>query len=839
MKTIKILLSVFLIFACAAVTIACSNGNSPVEPPTDDTSGISNDLPISFGSEVENNRSVLAVYDAVIDPVAKTFSISPSERIAGFHYPLTQVSPNVLQIVGYGFTPNFWADIKLTHPYAGSGIDAFDPRVIAILPANPGVSFIYPTLNAIGNNKVVIDPDGYTKLFDNLGGSIPGNTNPFKAYFTDQPNRIWSSTGVTSENRHWDMNLSGFAGPLNFKLVVDVSTNYPNPPAPVTDNAKEPVKIDVYYEEGNLYSNGGSANLHVSIMDWQGESGISDVKVESPLLFNGTIDLLYWNDSLDPNEYLYWGIITNEKSAPAGEYKYLIAAKDSATGIYLYREFPITVHQYYDEGNLIWAKRAGGAGGFDGADIARDVTTLSFDSVAATGYFWGTTSIFGEGEPNETRLTSFGLSDVFVAQYNPDGTVKWAKNAGGPDADYAFGITALSDDSTVVVGHFKDGAVFGLGDANQTQLIATGGYNDNDIFIARYNSNGSLAWAKSAGGTEIDDNAYAVTTLSDDSIVVTGTFELSATFGQGEPNQTVLLSDGFDDIFIARYNPDGTLIWAKSAGGTDYDWGYAITTLAESNSSTVITGSFRDTCTFGRGEVNETVLVSSTGGIEDIFVARYNPDGTLAWAKSAGGSHIDRGYGITAYYDLTVVVGHFCGEATFGLNEINQTLLTAAGGEYDADIFIAQYDPYGSLNWVRKAGSMEFDTGQDISILYYGSSFSSTFVTGGFRGSATFGAGEPNETVLTSAGDRDIFVAEYNAIGNLLWAKRAGSSRDVAMGDYGYGITTLANDSAVVVGDFMDVATFGEGEPNETTLTTAGGMNDYDMFIARYASDVY
>ena len=101
-------------------------------------------------------------------------------------------------------------------------------------------------------------------------------------------------------------------------------------------------------------------------------------------------------------------------------------------------------------------------------------------------------------------------------------------------------------------------------------------------------------------------------------------------------------------------------------------------------------------------------------------------------------------------------------------------------------------------------------------------------VTGYFYGSATFGPSEPNQTVLTSAGGEDIFIARYNPDGTLAWAKRSGG----VSSDYGWGITTLSDNSTVVTGVFYDSATFGPGEPNETILTSAGGL---DIFIARFA----
>ena len=343
MRFAKTSIKFMVMLAAVILMTSCSSsskvGELPVSPNLSET-----ELPTSFGIEDISNRSILGVYDAVIDPVAKTFTIAPSNRNADYHFPLTQLYPNVLKIVGYGWTPNFWADIKVTHPFPGSGIDGFDPRVIAILPANPGVSFNYPVFSCIGNNSVVLEPDGYSKLFDNLGGAIPGNTNPFKAYFKDQPYRVWSSTGMTSEIQRWQMKLSGFGGPIQFKLVVDVSTNYPNPPVPIIDNAPEPVGIDAVIGSG-LTPSGGSADIYAILLDWQGTSGIGIVSIESPDLFNGIVNLNYVAPGPEPDQYVFSGTISNDKLAPEGDYKLLIAASDTNTGIMSYNEFEVFVEE--------------------------------------------------------------------------------------------------------------------------------------------------------------------------------------------------------------------------------------------------------------------------------------------------------------------------------------------------------------------------------------------------------------------------------------------------------------------------------------------------------------
>jgi uncharacterized delta-60 repeat protein len=436
-----------------------------------------------------------------------------------------------------------------------------------------------------------------------------------------------------------------------------------------------------------------------------------------------------------------------------------------------------------------------------------------------TGWFENSAT-FGQGEPNETVLTSTGGYDTFIARYNPDGTLDWVKHTGGTFDDGGIGITALSDNSTVVTGWFENSVTFGQGELNQTVLTSVG---LNNIFIARYNPDGTLAWAKRAGGDSDYEFAFEVgngiTTLSDNSTVATGYFSGSATFGPSEPNQTILTSAGGWDIFIARYNPDGTLVWAKRAGGASFeDIGYGITTL--SDDSTVATGAFWGSATFGLGEPNQTILTTIANGF-DIFIARYNPDGTLAWAKCAGGMYdFDLGYRISALSDnSTVVTGVFDDSATFGSGEPNQTVLTSPGGTAN---FVARYNPDGTLAWAKHTAGVS--NGYGITTL----SDNSAVVTGKFEGLAIFGSGEPNQTALTSAGDEDIFIACYNPDGTLAWANRAGGESD----DQGLGITSLTDDSTVVTGGFEGSAIFGPGEPYETVLTSDG---ESDIFIARFA----
>ena len=264
------------------------------------------------------------------------------------------------------------------------------------------------------------------------------------------------------------------------------------------------------------------------------------------------------------------------------------------------------------DGDWQWAKGAGGAY----YDVGAAIVTLSDGSTIVTGFF-SDSATFGPGESAETVLVSDGSDDIFLAKYTPDGLIAWAKRAGGTSRDAGQGIVTLSDDSIIVIGNFQGTATFGKGESAETSLVSDG---SDDIFVAKYTPDGLIAWAKRAGGTDYDFG-NGVSIDGSENIYITGSFSGSATWGKDESAETALVSDGSDDIFLAKNNRDGTIAWAKRAGGTDYDFGNGVS--VDGNGNTYITGSFEGIANFGP----YILTCQSERDNNDIFVAKLSDDG--------------------------------------------------------------------------------------------------------------------------------------------------------------------------------------------------------------------
>ena len=392
-------------------------------------------------------------------------------------------------------------------------------------------------------------------------------------------------------------------------------------------------------------------------------------------------------------------------------------------------------------------------------------------------------------------MTLVLLCGVQVVSAAPAPGVSWATKAGGTGSDVGNEVSALPDGSSIVTGYFTGTATFG----STTLTSSSPWIHIFDVFTAKMNADGTWAWANKAGG-EGWDESIGVSALPDGSSIVTGYFGGPATFGS-----TTLRSagtEGGDHMFTAKMNANGTWAWATQAGQTGSGAGFGVSALPDGSS--IVTGYFSDTATFG------STLLTSGAGIYDVFTAKMNANGTWVWATQAGGTGESYGNGVSALPDgSSIVTGYFNGTATFG----STTLIS--GGSFD--VFTAKMNADGTWAWATRVGGTGEDSGANISALPDGSSI----LTGYFNGTATFGS-----TVLTSGGGSlDVFTAKMNADGTWAWATKAGGTGS----DLGNGISALPDGSSIVTGDFEGAATFGS-----TTLTSAG---DYDVFTAKMDTD--
>lgn len=250
---------------------------------------------------------------------------------------------------------------------------------------------------------------------------------------------------------------------------------------------------------------------------------------------------------------------------------------------------------------------------------------------------------------------------------NPVAAIAWVE--AGSEVERGYDIKTDSNGNVYLTGIFYQNLTIG-----NTTLSNSGAA---DIFLVKYDKNGNFLWLKKIGGSdyevveeiEVDQNG---------NIYMTGYFAGTTNF-----NNLSLTSGGASDVFLAKYDTDGEIIWVKKAGGSNSDTGKSL--LLGDNEDVYLVGDFRSVSSF------DNTSVTSAGGT-DVFIAKYNSDGVLQWVKSAGGINDENVEGVAVDDSGNVcIVGSFINTMNIG-----NTILNSAGGW---DIFITKYNPTNTT-WV-------------------------------------------------------------------------------------------------------------------------------------------
>jgi len=391
-----------------------------------------------------------------------------------------------------------------------------------------------------------------------------------------------------------------------------------------------------------------------------------------------------------------------------------------------------------------------------------------------------------------SRLSTFLVLLVLCAN-KLNGQSIWFQKAGGATNDEGYSISTDAAGNTYTTGYFSGTASFGV-----TSLTTAG---ISDAFVTKTTKNGNFLWAVQAGGIG-SCRGLAIKADAAGNSYVTGYYYGTATFS----GQTIT-SVGQQDIFIAKYNTAGALVWVQSAGGPMADIGNAIT--IDNAGNVLVTGQFAGTANFGAFS-----LTSNTGNV-NVFTTKLDANGNFLWANMGSGPHTDRGLGIGCDPAGNIyVTGQFTDTITFANTHFSNL--------YDA-IFLVKYNSAGAEQWFDMAGGGTLNIANGIAV----DNSSNIYLTGNFTGTLSF-FGAPTVT-LTNKYTNRIFVAKYNNTGKLLWDVSDGSSSAVTAN----AISLDASGNAYIIGNFECRMNSYADQYGQGTFNSVGS---WDIFVSEYES---
>ncbi|MEM7659359.1 MAG: T9SS type A sorting domain-containing protein [Bacteroidota bacterium] len=259
---------------------------------------------------------------------------------------------------------------------------------------------------------------------------------------------------------------------------------------------------------------------------------------------------------------------------------------------------------------------------------------------------------------------------------------------------------------------------------------------------------GAYTWRQAVAG-DSKGNVYTV-----------GYFKHTLDF---DPSQdTLLLSPGFEDVYLQKVDPVGQLVWAKQLGSWTRDRGMRI--FVDEADDIYIGGYFGGAVDF---DLDTGVFVLGARGGRDAFVAKYSPNAELYWASQVGGSGSEAFHGFAVAPGGQVFVsGAFPGTATFVPGDSTTTLVS----EGSSDVFLAKLDSVGGFLWVKGFFGPEQGRMGDVAVDGDGK----PVLVFSFRQKIDADPG-PDSLIFLGSGQRDdVVIVKLDADGNLEWATKEG-----------------------------------------------------------------
>jgi len=305
-------------------------------------------------------------------------------------------------------------------------------------------------------------------------------------------------------------------------------------------------------------------------------------------------------------------------------------------------------------------------------------------------------------------------TDICLVRMTAEGDMKWRLWLGGAKKDEGKAIARAADGSILVLGRSK----------------SFGNRYDYDLYVAKVSLEGKKIWEKSLGG-ERDEYAGGIAGTDDGGVLLVGASE---SYGEGDK-----------DIYIAKLTKDGKLVSAHTVGGKKED---VATALTRTRDGKMVLVGYRE---------------AERAGDSDFLIMQMDQNGKQRWVKTFGGKYEDMLNGVTATIDNGIVaIGS-----------------TRSYGSSQSDLTVMKIDSKGKTIWHKIYGFKYYEYGNAVA----------TTRDGGFMlvgGTNTLGKG-----------NHSVYVLALDKAGELVWSHVYGDERK----DVGHGVARMSDGSMIVVGE--------------------------------------
>lgn len=448
-----------------------------------------------------------------------------------------------------------------------------------------------------------------------------------------------------------------------------------------------------------------------------------------------------------------------------------------------------------------WARQGGGSGWEHGDGVATDGS----GNIIVAGTFYSsslTLDTITLTKPDSTNPR------MFLAKYNPAGDILWARMAAtsSTDGNQGYAVATDNNDNIYVSGElWGDTIAF---DGNTTVLpVSFGGAS----FLVKYSPDGTYRWVRTGLGARATEG---VATDGSGNVYMSGIFNSGMEIN-GMPLSTSGAGYG---IFIASYDTSGSFQWAKAThysfdgNGDPGALGKSIATDASSN--VYLTGYFGADSIF----FDSTVYVANDTSSRNVFLAKYDVNGNVVWARGAEDAlnQSVEGTCVKTHGSDVYLSGRFNNDTVrFAGNVISSTPMSLAG-----EMFLTKYDGSGNNLWAASLGTNSSDDANAENEIAVDSS-GNVYLVGTLNGDIVYWNANPADTIV---GGNNAAVFEISSAG--IYQQLITPVNITLASNSGYGIALDDKDDIFITGEFT-------GEVAFMTDTLACSPIASDIFVAK------
>lgn len=254
-------------------------------------------------------------------------------------------------------------------------------------------------------------------------------------------------------------------------------------------------------------------------------------------------------------------------------------------------------------------------------------------------------NVYLAGSTLDTGLSYNGFknkldsSDCFLVKFDSSGNRLWATYYGGKNNE---------DAKSLAVDYLNN--IYLTGTTSSNQDISYNGFQNTyggnkDDFMVKFNSAGTRLWATYIGGNGIEGNSYL--TIKNDLLYLSGISNSNTNISFNGFQDTI---GGMNDSYLILFDTLGNRKWGTYYGGNNNERPI-ISNYVDKKGFIYISGSTLSTNKIAYKGIKNSM---STGGLYDIYIAKFSPSGARIWGTYYGGSGNDYSNGLSGDSTLNI-----------------------------------------------------------------------------------------------------------------------------------------------------------------------------------------